>query len=105
LHELRANEALRQLQLLLLRASPELRFVLATRHDLQLELHRLRLEGELTELRAADLRFEVDEARALLQAAGVSLSDSAPALLPGQDPVRNGRSHRPRSAWSSPLSC
>jgi LuxR family transcriptional regulator, maltose regulon positive regulatory protein len=45
--------------------------VLATRHDLGLGLHRLRLEGELTEIRAADLRFSLDEARALLEAAGV----------------------------------
>jgi hypothetical protein len=56
----------------------ELRFVLATLHDLRLGLHRLRLEGELTEIRAADLRFTLSEARALLEAAGVELS--APAL-------------------------
>jgi ATP/maltotriose-dependent transcriptional regulator MalT len=34
-------------ELLLMRAPPGLRFVLATRHDLRLGLHRLRLEGEL----------------------------------------------------------
>ncbi len=56
-HELGSAEALRQLELLLMRAPPELRFVLATRHDLRLGLHRLRLEGELTEIRAGDLRF------------------------------------------------
>ena len=39
--------------------------MLATRHDLRLGLHRLRLEGELTEIRAADLRFSLAEARAL----------------------------------------
>jgi LuxR family maltose regulon positive regulatory protein len=81
LHELRAAEALRQLELLVMRAPPELRFVLATRHDLRLGLHRLRLEGELTEIRAADLRFTAEEARALLEAAGVALPDSALALL------------------------
>jgi LuxR family maltose regulon positive regulatory protein len=80
-HELRSNEALRQLELLLMRAPAELRFVLATRHDLRLGLHRLRLERELTEIRAADLRFTLDEARALLEAAGVRLSESALALL------------------------
>ena len=48
-----------------MRAPPELRFVLATRHDLRLGLHRLRLEGELTEIRAADLRFTLAEAREL----------------------------------------
>jgi ATP/maltotriose-dependent transcriptional regulator MalT len=40
-HELRSDEALRQLELLVLRAPAGLRFVLATRHDLRLGLHRL----------------------------------------------------------------
>jgi len=81
LHELRSAEALRQLELLVTRAPPELRFLLATRQDLRLGLHGLRLEGELTEIRAADLRFTVDEARALLDAAGVRLPEWALALL------------------------
>jgi LuxR family maltose regulon positive regulatory protein len=80
-HELGPAEALAQLELLVLRAPPELRFVLATRHDLRLGLHRLRLEGELTEIRAADLRFTADEARALFAAAGVELPDPALTLL------------------------
>jgi LuxR family maltose regulon positive regulatory protein len=80
-HELGSAEAVRQLELLLMRAPPELRFVLATRHDLRLGLHRLRLEGELTEIRAADLRFTLDEARVLFGAAGVELPGSALALL------------------------
>jgi LuxR family maltose regulon positive regulatory protein len=81
LHELRSAEALSQLELLLMRAPAQLRFVLATRRDLQLSLHRLRLEGELTEVRAADLRFSLAEGRALLDAAGVELSGSALAGL------------------------
>jgi LuxR family maltose regulon positive regulatory protein len=80
-HELSPAAALAQLELLVMRAPPELRFVLATRHDLRLGLHRLRLEGELTEIRAADLRLTADEARALFAAAGVELPDSALALL------------------------
>src|SRR6266567_4046145 len=60
-HELGSDEARRQLELLVMRAPDRLRFVLATRHDLRLGLHRLRLEGELTELRAADLRFMLAE--------------------------------------------
>src|SRR6201996_4136893 len=80
-HELRSAEALRQLELLLMRAPPELRCVLATRHDVRLGLHRLRLEGELTEIRAANLRFTLDEARALFGGAGVELPESALALL------------------------
>ena len=68
-HEL-GSEVLRQLELLVMRAPPELRFVLATRHDVRLGLHRLRLEGELAEIRAADLRFTLAEARELFEAAG-----------------------------------
>lgn len=52
-------EALRQLELLILRAPPDLRFVLSARHDVRLGLHRLRLEGELAEIREPDLRFTV----------------------------------------------
>ena len=81
LHELGSAEARRQLELLVLRAPAELRFVLATRHDVRLGLHRLRLEGELTEIRADDLRFSPAEARELLAAAGVRLTDPALARL------------------------
>src|SRR5690242_15865557 len=80
-HELGSAEALRQLELLLMRAPPELRFVLATRHDLRLGLHRLRLEGELTEIRAAHLRFSLADARELFAAAGVELPGSALEVL------------------------
>src|ERR1700749_61543 len=51
-HELGSAEALRQLELLLMRAPPELRFVLATRHDVRLGLHRLRLGGGVNQIRA-----------------------------------------------------
>ena len=81
LHELGSAEALRQLELLIMRAPAALRFVLVARRDLRLGLHRLRLAGELTEIRADDLRFSRTEARALLDAAGVALSDSALDLL------------------------
>jgi LuxR family maltose regulon positive regulatory protein len=81
LHELRSAEALRQLELLVMRAPAGLRFVLATRHDLQLGLHRLRLAGELTEIRAADLSFTRQEARALFETARIELSTPALGLL------------------------
>src|SRR5580692_7759834 len=80
-HELGADPALRQLELLVMRAPDALRVVLATRHDVRLGLHRLRLEGELAEIRAPDLRFSLAEARELLAAAGVELADPALALL------------------------
>ena len=74
-------DALRQLELLVLRAPPALRFVLATRHDVRLGLHRLRLEGELAEIREPDLRFTLAEARELLEASGVELPEAAVVML------------------------
>jgi LuxR family transcriptional regulator, maltose regulon positive regulatory protein len=81
LHVLGSAAVLGQLELMLTQAPAGLRFVLASRSDLRLDLHRLRLEGGLTEIRAASLQFSHDEARALLQAAGVVISESALALL------------------------
>ena len=81
LHELHAPEALAQLELLLDRRPPLLWVVLATRRDPQLGLHRLRLAGELTEVRASDLRFTLDETRELLAASGIAPSDEAIAML------------------------
>jgi LuxR family maltose regulon positive regulatory protein len=72
-HEL-GPEAQRQLELLIMRAPTELRFVLAARHDVRLGLHRLRLEGELGEVRGPDLRFSVAEAEELFAAAGLRLA-------------------------------
>jgi len=80
LHELGPAEAQRQLELLMMRAPAELRFVLATRHDVRLGLHRLRLEGELAEIRDPDLRFTVPEAGELFDAAGVKLPDPRPLV-------------------------
>jgi LuxR family transcriptional regulator, maltose regulon positive regulatory protein len=80
-HELGSGDAQRQLELLVMLAPPQLRFVLATRHDVRPGLHRLRLEGELTEIRAADLRFTLAESRALFEGAGVELSESALGML------------------------
>jgi LuxR family maltose regulon positive regulatory protein len=80
-HELGSSEAVRQLALFSMRAPDRLRLVLSTRRDLRLGLHRLRLEGDLTEIRADDLRFSLAEARALFEAAGTPLSESALKLL------------------------
>jgi LuxR family transcriptional regulator, maltose regulon positive regulatory protein len=78
-HEL-GPETLAQLELLIMRAPTGLRFVLATRHDVQLGLHRLRLEGELAEIREPDLRFTVAEAGELFAAAGVDLPEVVPLV-------------------------
>jgi LuxR family maltose regulon positive regulatory protein len=54
------------LELLVRRTPPQLRLVLATRVDPLLPLQRLRLSGQLTQVRAADLAFTVAEAGELL---------------------------------------
>jgi LuxR family transcriptional regulator, maltose regulon positive regulatory protein len=81
LHELDCPDALERLELFLSSVPPSLRVVLLTREDPQLGLHRLRLTGELTEIRSPDLRFSLEEARELLHAAGISLSDRGLTLL------------------------
>ena len=81
LHELTSPEALAQLTRLLVNLPPGVHAVLATRHDVRLGLHQLRLTGELAEIRAADLRFSERETRELLAASGVALSEAGVALL------------------------
>ena len=81
LHELSSRDALAQLTRLLTNLPPNVHAVLTTRRDLRLGLHRLRLAGELAEIRAADLRFTERETRELLAASGIALSESGAALL------------------------
>jgi LuxR family maltose regulon positive regulatory protein len=81
LHELTSPEALGQLTRLLTNLPLHAHAILTTRHDLRLRLHQLRLAGQLAEIRAAELRFSEGETRELLDASGISLSDSGAALL------------------------
>jgi LuxR family transcriptional regulator, maltose regulon positive regulatory protein len=81
LHELTSPEALTQLARLLANLPADTHAIVATRRDLPLQLHQLRLAGELAEVRSADLRFTERETRELLTASGVALSDAAVALL------------------------
>ena len=54
---------------------PQMHLVIATREDPHLPLARLRVRGQLTELRAADLRFTPAEAAEFLnQVMGLNLS-------------------------------
>lgn len=54
---------------------PQIHLVITTREDPRLPLARLRARGQLTELRAADLRFTAEEAAAFLnETTGLSLS-------------------------------
>jgi LuxR family maltose regulon positive regulatory protein len=61
-----------------------LHFVMSSRMDPLLPLHRYRLAGELTEVRADDLAFSVPESGALLAHHGVTLSAAALQCLTGR---------------------
>jgi LuxR family transcriptional regulator, maltose regulon positive regulatory protein len=81
LHELSSPEAAGQLTALLTRLPLGVRAVVATRRDLPLRLHKLRLAGDLAEIRAAQLRFTEHETSQLLAAAGIALPEHMAAML------------------------
>ncbi len=81
LHELTSPETLMQLTRLLEKLPQHVHAVLAMRRDLPLRLHRLRLAGELAEIRAADLRFTEGETRQFLEASDIALSEAGVARL------------------------
>ena len=76
LHHLRSEDGLRCLEQLLARAPAQLRTFMVSRRDPKLGLHRLRLAGELQEIRAADLDFTAEEAGELMASAGVSVENA-----------------------------
>ena len=63
------------LQYLMRNARPGLRVVICSRTDPMLSLHRYRLAGELTEIRAGELAFTVPEAGLLMAHHGITLPD------------------------------
>ncbi|HEY0815184.1 MAG TPA: LuxR C-terminal-related transcriptional regulator [Pseudonocardia sp.] len=74
LQEVTDAAALRGVETFLRNRPRKVTLVLASRLDPPFRLHRLRLEGRLTELRADRLRFDLDEAHALLRGAGLDLT-------------------------------
>jgi LuxR family maltose regulon positive regulatory protein len=73
-HLLTAPRVLDGLAYVRTHAGPGLRLVVCSRMDPLLPLHRYRLTGELTEIRASDLAFTVPEARLLMEQHGVTVS-------------------------------
>ena len=73
-HELRAPRVSEQLDRLLRHPPEQLALVIASRADPRLSLHRLRLEGRMTEIRSTDLAFTTEEAESMFAAAGVGLT-------------------------------
>ncbi|HYB88908.1 MAG TPA: LuxR C-terminal-related transcriptional regulator [Streptosporangiaceae bacterium] len=73
LHLLTDRTALQGLTYLMRNAQPGLRVMVASRIDPLLPLHRFRLAGELTEIRADQLAFTVPESALLIAQHGVTL--------------------------------
>ncbi len=73
-HEVSGTAAVDGLSAILRDMPSQLRLVLVTRADPPLPLHRLRLAGELTEIRGADLAFTLEEAAALFAQHDLDLS-------------------------------
>jgi LuxR family maltose regulon positive regulatory protein len=80
-HRVRSRTVLGPFAKLIANPPPNAHFVVATRRDPDLPLHRLRLAGHLVELRARDLAFRAPEAEAFFAAAGVELPDELVSLL------------------------
>lgn len=81
-HEVESPPVDELLTFLLEHMPPSLHLVITTREDPTLPLARLRARAQLTELRAADLRFTVEETAVFLnQILGLNLSASAVAAL------------------------
>ncbi len=81
-HVIDSKAADEALTFLLKHLPPQMHLVIITREDPHLPLVRLRARGQLTELRAADLRFTPAEAAEFLnQVMGLSLSAEAIAAL------------------------
>jgi LuxR family maltose regulon positive regulatory protein len=78
-HVLSGQAVLDDLGQLVLALPDNARAVVSTRRDLPWQLHRLRLEDKVVELRGADLAFRDDEARALVE--NVSQRVLTPSLI------------------------
>jgi LuxR family transcriptional regulator, maltose regulon positive regulatory protein len=76
-HLLTSAKVLEGLAYVLKHAAPGLRLVVASRMDPLLPLHRYRLTGELTEIRASDLAFTTPEACLLMAQHGIGLSEES----------------------------
>ncbi|MBE3037311.1 MAG: helix-turn-helix transcriptional regulator, partial [Chloroflexi bacterium] len=81
-HAIDAKSVDEALAFLLEHLPPQMHLVIATREDPDLPLARWRARGQLTELRAADLRFAAAEASQFLnQAMGLNLSEDSITAL------------------------
>jgi LuxR family transcriptional regulator, maltose regulon positive regulatory protein len=84
-HVIESREVHEGVSFLLDHLPPQLHLVIASRSDPPLPLARLRARGDLTEVRAADLRFTTEEAASYLNGAmGLELTATDVATLEGR---------------------
>ncbi|MDN5751005.1 MAG: AAA family ATPase, partial [Pseudonocardia sp.] len=83
-HHLRDPRTLHGLQMLVRSARTGVRLVLAGRLDPVLPVARLRMENQLCELRAEQLRFSAEESATLMERCGLRLAPGQTALLHGR---------------------
>ncbi len=91
-HELVEPEALHGIEILIRNRPVGIRLVLSSRCDPPLSLPRLHLAGRLWELRAAQMRFSLPEAAALLEVSGLHLTPAQVEVL-----------HRRTGGWAAGL--
>ena len=80
-HVIQTPSIHQSLSFLLERLPSHVRLVIATRSDPPLPLARLRARGELSEIRAEELRFTLEEASAFFHQRGLSLAPEEVAVL------------------------
>ncbi|MFD7072880.1 LuxR C-terminal-related transcriptional regulator [Nocardioides sp. NPDC059952] len=82
-HLLHDDEVLRGLDILLAELPPEVGLVMACRSEPSIALHRLRLDGSLSDVRGKDLAFTDGEALELFAASDLSMTADAISDLVG----------------------
>jgi ATP/maltotriose-dependent transcriptional regulator MalT len=84
-HVIESPEVHERMTFVLDHQPPQLHLILATRSDPPLPMAQIRARGQLVEVRAADLRFSVEEAALYLNdSMGLGLSDEDVAALEGR---------------------
>jgi len=81
LHAVKSETSLRAIGHAIKRLPPNARMVVSTRSDPAISLARLRARGALTEVRARELAFTVEETRELMLREDIVLSSSSVELL------------------------
>ncbi len=81
LHAVKSETSLRAIGHAIKRLPPNARLLVSTRSDPAISLARLRARGALTEIRARELAFTVEETRDLMLREDIALSSSSVELL------------------------